>query len=53
MGKPILNELFENKNTHIEEVPEKDKKEFIKTVKSRRIVRKYKNEPVLEKDMRE
>ena len=52
MGKPILNELFENKNTHIEEVPEIDKKEFIKTVKSRRSVRNFTNEPVLEKDMR-
>ena len=31
MGKPILNDLFENKNTHIEEVPEIDKKEFIKS----------------------
>ena len=52
MGKPILNELFENKNKHIEEVPEIDKKEFIKTVKSRRSVRNFTNEPVLEKDMR-
>ena len=33
MGKPILNELFENKNKHIEDVPEIDKNEFIKTVK--------------------
>ena len=30
MGKPILNELFENKNKHIEEVPEIDKKNSLK-----------------------
>ena len=52
MGKPILNELFENKNKHIEDVPEIDKNEFIKTVKSRRSVRTFTNEPVLEEDMR-
>ena len=53
MGKPILNELFETKNKHIEEVPIIDKEEFIKAVKSRRSVRNFKDEPVLEKDMRE
>ena len=53
MGKPILNELFETKNKHIEEVPAIDKEEFIKAVKSRRSVRNFKDEPVLEKHMRE
>ena len=53
MGKPILNELFETKNKHIEEVPAIDKDEFIKAVKSRRSVRNFKDEPVLENDMRE
>ena len=53
MGKPILNELFETKNKHIEEVPAIDKEEFIKAVKSRRSVRNFTDEPVLEKDMRE
>ena len=53
MGKPILNELFETKNKHIEEVPAINKEEFIKAVKSRRSVRNFKDEPVLEKHMRE
>jgi len=53
MGKPILNELFETKNKHIEEVPAIDKEEFIKAVKSRRSVRNFKDEPVLDKHMRE
>ena len=53
MGKPILNKLFETKNKHIEEVPIINKEEFIKAVKSRRSVRNFKDEPVLEKDMRE
>ena len=53
MGKPILNELFETKNKHIEEVPAIDKDEFIKAVKSRRSVRNFTDDPVLEKDMRE
>ena len=53
MGKPILNELFETKNKHIEEVPAIDKEEFIKAVRSRRSVRNFTDEPVLEKDMRE
>ena len=53
MVKPILKELFETKNKHIEEVPTIDKEEFVKAVRSRRSVRNFKDEPVLEKDMRE
>ena len=51
--KPILNKLFESKNTHIEPAEKINKEEFIKTVKSRRSVRIYNEEPVLEKDMKE
>ena len=51
--KNILNELFESKNEHIENALEINKEEFIKTIKSRRSVRVYNNEPVLESDMRE
>ncbi len=53
MGKPILNELFESKNKHIEETPTIDKEEFIKAIKSRRSVRNFTDEPILEKDMRD
>ena len=49
--KPILNELFESRNNHIELAPEIDKKEFIKTVTSRRSVRVYNKEKVKEEDM--
>ena len=52
MSKPILNKLFESKNTHKEPVEEINKEEFIKAVRSRRSVRNYNNEPVLEQDMR-
>ena len=48
-GKTNFKRAFENKNKHIEDVPEIDKNEFIKTVKSRRSVRTFTNEPVLEK----
>jgi len=51
--KNILNELFESKNEHIENALEINKDEFIKTIKSRRSVRVFNNEPVLESDMRE
>ena len=47
--KPILNELFETRNSHSEEAEEIKKEDFIKTVKSRRSVRNYNDEPVLEK----
>tara|TARA_B100001093_G_scaffold504984_1_gene561577 strand:- start:502 stop:1278 length:777 start_codon:yes stop_codon:yes gene_type:complete len=52
MSKPILNKLFETKNTHKEPTEPIDKKEFIKAVKSRRSVRNFNTEPVLEEDMR-
>ena len=52
-NKSILNKLFESKNTHKEEAPEINKEEFIKVLKSRRSVRIYNDEPVLEKDMKE
>ena len=51
--KPILNKLFESKNTHKEPAEKINKEEFIKTIKSRRRVRIYNDEPVLEKDMKE
>lgn len=51
--KPILNKLFESKNTHKEPAEKINKEEFIKTIKSRRSVRIYNDEPVLEKDMKE
>ena len=47
----ILNKLFETKNSYKEAAPEIDKNEFIKTVRSRRSVRIFNEEPVLEKDM--
>ena len=34
MGKPILNELFENKNKHIEDIPEIDKTNDIDSLAS-------------------
>ncbi|MDG2343601.1 MAG: nitroreductase family protein [Flavobacteriales bacterium] len=51
--KPILNKLFESKNTHKEPAEAINKEEFIKTIKSRRSVRIFNDEPVLEKDMKE
>ena len=50
--KPILNELFESRNHYKEIAPEIDKKEFIKTITSRRSVRIYNQEKVNEQDMR-
>ena len=50
--KPILNELFETRNSHSEEAEEIKKEDFIKTIKSRRSVRNYNDEPVLEQDMK-
>ena len=52
-NKSILNKLFESKNTHKEQAQTINKEEFIKAVKSRRSVRIYNDEPVLEKDMKE
>ena len=52
-NKSILNKLFESKNTHTEKAVEVDKNEFIKAIKSRRSVRIYNDEPVLEQDMKE
>ena len=51
--KPILNKLFESKNTHKEPAEPVNKEEFIKTIKSRRSVRIFNDESVLEKDMKE
>ena len=50
--KPILNELFESRNKYKELAEDINKEEFIKAVKSRRSVRVYSKEPVLEQDMR-
>ena len=50
--KSILNELFETRNSHSEEAEEIKKEDFIKTIKSRRSVRNYNDEPVLEQDMK-
>ena len=50
--KPILNELFESKNDHVETAEEINRDEFIKVVKSRRSIRIFNDEPVLEEDMR-
>jgi nitroreductase len=51
-NKSILNKLFESKNTHKEQAPNIDKEEFIKVIKSRRSVRIYNDEPILEEDMK-
>lgn len=50
--KPILNELFESRNSHREEALAINKEEFIKTIKNRRSVRVYNKEQVKEEDMR-
>ncbi len=49
----ILNKLFNSKNDHVETAPQINKEEFIKTIKSRRSVRIYNEDPVKEKDMME
>ena len=51
--KPILNELFESRNSYIEKAEKIKKEDFIKTIKSRRSVRNYNQEPVIEKHMKE
>ena len=51
--KNILNELFESKNEHTENALSINKEEFIKTIKSRRSVRVFNTDPVLEDDMKE
>jgi len=50
-NKSILSKLFETKNEHRESAIPIDRNEFIKAVESRRSVRKYNDEPVLEEDM--
>ncbi len=49
----VLNKLFNSKNDHVENAPIINREEFIKTVKSRRSVRQYNEEPIDEKDMME
>ena len=51
--KPILNELFESRNSYREKAEKIKKEDFIKTIKSRRSVRNYNEEPVIEKHMKE
>ena len=51
--KPILNELFESRNSYTEKAEKIKKEDFIKTIKSRRSVRNYNQEPVIEKHMKE
>lgn len=56
MNKPkknILNQLFETRNDYIENTEAINKEEFIKAVKSRRSVRNFNSEPILEEHMRE
>jgi len=47
----ILNKLFKDTNTYIEDAIEVNKEEFIKVVKSRRSVRLYDNTKIKEEDM--
>ena len=48
---PILNKLFQDSNTYIEKALDVNKEEYIKVVESRRSVRIYSDEKVLEPDM--
>ena len=48
---PILNKLFQDSNTYIEKALDVNKEEYIKVVESRRSVRIYSDEKVLESDM--
>ena len=50
--KSILNEIFESKNIYSESAVDIKTEEFIKTVKSRRSVRIFSSETVLESDLR-
>jgi len=50
-NEPILNKLFKDSNTYIEEAIEVNKEEFIKVVESRRSVRIYDDSKVKEEDM--
>ena len=55
MAKPkknILNELFESRNEYTENPLEINKEELVKTIKSRRSVRVFNEEKILEEDMR-
>ena len=51
-NKSILSEMFETKNDYREGAIDIDRKEFVKTVESRRSIRIYNDEPVLEEDMK-
>ena len=51
--EPILNKLFKDSNTYVEEAIELNREEFIKVVKSRRSVRIYNESKVKEEDMLE
>jgi len=50
-NEPILNRLFKDANTYVEEAIEVNKEEFIKVVESRRSVRIYNDAKVKEEDM--
>jgi len=50
-NEPILNRLFNNSNTYIEQAIDIDKEEFIKVVENRRSVRVYNDSKVNESDM--
>ena len=50
-NEPILNKLFKDSNTYVEEAIEVNKEEFIKVVESRRSVRIYNDAKVKEEDM--
>ena len=50
-NEPILNKLFQDSNTYVEEAIEVNKEEFIKVVESRRSVRIYNDAKVKEEDM--
>ncbi len=50
-NEPILNKLFKNSNTFIEEAIQTNREEFIKVVESRRSVRIFNDSKVDEQDM--
>ena len=52
-NEPILNKLFKDSNTYVEEAIKVNKEEFIKVVESRRSVRIYNDSKVKEEDMLE
>ncbi len=52
-NKSILSKMFDSKNDYREGAIDIDRKEFVKTVESRRSIRIYNEEPVLEEDMKQ